>query len=207
MWYLHNHFVWANPLYLLAIKITILSYNCSLNNYIVTDWWFFCITYCLHPHSRWIIVQNTHTLRDCFEQTKVHIQKQKLTDYINSAHLDRYLKLDLLDMLNSSPKHKKLCHGNLTPHNIIIKDDNIYVTDWNHASQGNASADVARTYLWMLINMPDYAENYLERFCNETNTSSKYVHNWIPIVAAARCAKNIPEEVKILNGLISVMEY
>ena len=39
------------------------------------------------------------------------------------------------------------------------------------------------------------------------NTSSKYVHNWIPIVAAARCAKNIPEEVKILNGLISVMEY
>ena len=148
-------------------------------------------------------------------QTNIHskkcpylpIQKQKLTDYINSAHLDRYLKLDLLDMLNSSPKHKKLCHGNLTPHNIIIKDDNIYVTDWNHASQGNASADVARTYLWMLINMPDYAENYLERFCNETNTSSKYVHNWIPIVAAARCAKNIPEEVKILNGLISVMEY
>ena len=127
-------------------------------------------------------------------QTNIHskkcpylpIQKQKLTDYINSAHLDRYLKLDLLDMLNSSPKHKKLCH---------------------HASQGNASADVARTYLWMLINMPDYAENYLERFCNETNTSSKYVHNWIPIVAAARCAKNIPEEVKILNGLISVMEY
>ena len=83
-------------------------------------------------------------------QTNIHskkcpylpIQKQKLTDYINSAHLDRYLKLDLLDMLNSSPKHKKLCHGNLTPHNIIIKDDNIYVTDWNHASQGNASADV-----------------------------------------------------------------
>ena len=148
-------------------------------------------------------------------QTNIHskkcpylpIQKQKLTDYINSAHLDRYLKLDLLDMLNSSPKHKKLCHGNLTPHNIIIKDDNIYVTDWNHASQGNASADVARTYLWMLINMPDYAENYLERFCNETNTSSKYVHNWIPIVAAAICAKNIQEEVKILNGLISVKEY
>ena len=104
-------------------------------------------------------------------------------------------------------KQKKLCHGNLTPHNIIIKDDNIYVTDWNHASQGNASADVARTYLWMLINMPDYAENYLERFCDETNTSSKFVNKWIPIVAAARCAKNIPEEVKILNGLISVMEY
>ena len=48
-------------------------------------------------------------------QTNIHskkwhylpIQKQKLTDYINSAHLDRYLKLDLLDMLNSSPKHKK----------------------------------------------------------------------------------------------------
>lgn len=148
-------------------------------------------------------------------QTDIHnkkcpylpIQKQKFTDYINAANLDKYLKLDLLDMLNSSPKHKKLCHGNLTPHNIIIKGDEVYITDWNHATQGNASADIARSYVWMLINMPEYAENYLEKFCQATNTSSKYVRNWIPIIAAARYSKNIPEESKILTELISVMEY
>ena len=149
-------------------------------------------------------------------QTNIHskkcpylpIQKQKLTDYINSAHLDRYLKLDLLDMLNSSPKHKKLCHGNLTPHNIIIKDDNIYVTDWNHASQGNASADVDwnRTYLWMLINMPDYAETTLnDSVMKQIQVQSMFIID--SNCCRSKMCKNIPEEVKILNGLISVMEY
>lgn len=149
-------------------------------------------------------------------QTSIHtrkcpnipIQKEKFIDYINIADLDKYMKIDLIDMLNSSPKHKKLCHGNLTPHNIIIgPDKEVYITDWNHTTQGNASADVARTYLWLLVNMPQYAEMYLKKFCEKTNTSSKYVHNWIPIVAAARLAKNNPNETKILREQISVIEY
>lgn len=148
-------------------------------------------------------------------QTDIHhnkcphipIQKQKLTDYINISNLDESLKIDLLDMLNSSPKHNKLCHGNLTPHNIIISDDRYYVTDWNHAVQGNASADIARTYIWMKINMPDYSKIYLDKFCNITGTTSRYVQNWIPIVAAARLAKNNPDETEFLNSLISVIDY
>ena len=110
-------------------------------------------------------------------------------------------------MLNTCPRHKKLCHGNFTPHNVFISDGKAYITDWNHASQGNASADVARTYLWMKINMPTLADLYLDKFCKATNTSRHYVENWIPIVAAARIAKNNPEEIKILKEHISVMEY
>ncbi len=138
---------------------------------------------------------------------KLPVQKDKLNGYIRLSNLDKYLKIDLLDMLNSSPKHKKLCHGNFTPHNIIISGTKTYITDWNHASQGNASADVARTYLWLKINMPKYADIYLEKFCQATNTSTRYVKNWIPIVAAARLSKNIPEETAFLNSLISVIEY
>ena len=135
------------------------------------------------------------------------IQKQKLIDHINESHLDKSLKIDLMDMLNSSPKHKKLCHGNFTPHNVVIYNDKVYITDWNHSCQGNASADVARTYLWMQIHMPTYAEIYLEKFCKKTGTTSRYVHNWIPIVAAARISKNIPEEIKILNNNIEIIDY
>lgn len=60
-----------------------------------------------------------------------------------------HIQFDLLEMLDSSPKHKKLCHGNLTPHNIIISGDDYCVLDWNHASQGNASADIAQ-YLYLV---------------------------------------------------------
>lgn len=148
-------------------------------------------------------------------QTSIHkhkckhlpIQKQKLTDYINNSNLEDYEKIDLIDMLNSSPKHQKLCHNNFTPHNAVLVGDKFYITDWNHATLGNASADIARSYVWMMMNMPEYAELYLEKFCEATNTSSKYVHNWIPIVAAARLGKKYPGEEELLNSLISIIEY
>ncbi|MCI9127616.1 MAG: phosphotransferase [Eubacterium sp.] len=138
---------------------------------------------------------------------KLPIQKQKLADYIQAADLDSGLKIDLLDMLNSSPKHNKLVHGNFTPHNIIISRNGDYIVDWNHAAQGSASADIAYTYIWMQMNMPEYAETYLKKFCDATNTSSRYVHNWIPIVAAARLGKKVSGEEELLNSLISVIEY
>lgn len=148
-------------------------------------------------------------------QTSIHkyrcpelpIQKQKFSDYIDQSNLEESMKIDLKDMLNSSPKHRKLCHGNFTPHNVILSEDKAYIVDWNHAVQGNASADVSRTYLWFQGRMPEYAEQYLNIFCEKTNTSSRYVHNWIPIVAAARLAKNIPEEQELLRSVISVIEY
>ena len=148
-------------------------------------------------------------------QTSIHkykcpqlpILKEKLTNYINQTSLDDYLKIDLLDILNGAPKHKKLCHGNFTPHNVIVSDDGICISDWNHANQGNASADVARTYLWLKMYMPSYADSYLTKFCDATNTSSRYVKNWIPIVAAARLAKNNEEETEVLNSCISIMEF
>lgn len=148
-----------------------------------------------------------HTSIHKFRCPKLPFQKQKLTDYIQAADLDNDMKIDLIDMLNSCPKHNKLVHGNFTPHNIIVSQDGDYIIDWNHAGQGSASADVAQTYIWMQMNMPKYAELYLKKFCDATNTSSRYVHNWIPIVAAARLAKKNPGEEELLNSLISVIEY
>lgn len=148
-------------------------------------------------------------------QTNIHLnlctaiprQKAKLLHGIKSTNLDESFKLDLIDMLDSSPKHKKLCHGNFTPHNVIFENNEYYILDWNHASQGNASADVARTYIWFKINMPEYADTYLEAFCNKSNTSMRYVNQWLPIVAAARLAKDNPEEIEALTSMIKLMEY
>ena len=148
-----------------------------------------------------------HTSIHKFKCPKLPIQKDKLTDYIKLSDLDEGMKIDLLDMLNTCPKHKKLVHGNFTPHNILVSDNGDYILDWNHAAQGSASADVARTYIWMKTNMPEYADLYLTKFCDATNTSSKYVHNWIPIVAAARLGKKNPGEEDLLNSLISIIEY
>ena len=105
------------------------------------------------------------------------------------------------------PKHVKLCHGNFMPENIILSDKGTYVVDWVAARQGNASADVGKTYLLLCLKMPDIAEKYLNLFCEKTGTSKRYVQEWLPIVAAARVTENRPEERDLLMKWIDVVAY
>lgn len=134
--------------------------------------------------------------------------KDKLSRQINSLDcLDDIKKYELLTRLDSMPKHIKLCHCNFTPDNIIINEQGTYVVDWVAARQGNASADVGKTYLLLCLHYPEFAEKYLNLFCEKTNTSKKYVQDWLPIVAAAQLTENKPEEKELLMKWIDVVAY
>lgn len=121
--------------------------------------------------------------------------------------IDDTKKYELLTRLESMPKHRKLCHGNFTPMNIIISDDKTYIVDWVAAKQGNASADVARTYLMLSLDFPEAAELYLDTFCQKSGTAKKYVQEWLPIVAAAQLTCGKPEEDALLHKWLDVVQY
>ena len=91
--------------------------------------------------------------------------------------------------------------------NVIINDEGTYVINWGSARQGNASADVARTYLLFCLNNPDLAEAYLDKYCVKSGTSKQYVQAWLPIVAAAQLIKGKPEEKDLLMKWIDVVDY
>lgn len=134
--------------------------------------------------------------------------KEKMTDKINSASIDDTKRYELLSRLESTPKHDKLCHGDFTPQNIIIDDKGqAHIIDWNHATVGNASADVARSYLWLSLYNDKIADLYMNKFCEKTNTDKSYVQKWLPIVAAARLTKNIAEEKELIYKWIDVVEF
>lgn len=134
--------------------------------------------------------------------------KDKLVRQIQSLEtIDDVKRYELLTRLDSMPKHKKLCHGNFTPMNIIISDDKIYIVDWVAARQGNASADVARTYLMLSLDFPEAAELYLDTFCKKSNTAKQYVQAWLPIVAAAQLTAAKPQEIELLSKWIDVVDY
>ena len=105
--------------------------------------------------------------------------------------------------------HDKLCHGDFNPSNIIISDDGkAYIIDWSHATQGNASADAARTYLlfWLAGDIVN-ADKYLNLFCKKSDTARQYVESWMPIVAASQSVKGKPEEREFLLSWVNVVDY
>jgi uncharacterized protein (TIGR02172 family) len=135
--------------------------------------------------------------------------KDKMTRKINESSLDATTRYDLHTRLASMPTHDKVCHGDFNPSNIIIKPDGTpYILDWSHATQGNASADAARTYLlFWLAGDADTASKYLNLFCLKSDTAKQYVQKWIPIVAASQSVKGKPEERDLLLRWVSVVDY
>lgn len=135
--------------------------------------------------------------------------KDKMNRKISSCELDATTRYDLHTRLDSMPKHNKVCHGDLNPSNIIITEDGTpYIIDWAHVTQGNASADAARTYLlfWLSGDI-DGAHKYLDIFCEKSNTAKQYVQKWMPIVAASQSVKGNEKEREFLLSWVDVVDY
>lgn len=135
--------------------------------------------------------------------------KDKMNRKISQTDFDATTRYELHTRLDSMPKHTKLCHGDFNPTNIIITDDGTpYILDWSHATQGNASADAARTYLLFWLNGDiDGAERYLELFCKKSGTAKQYVQKWMPIVAASQSVKGNEKEREFLHSWVNVVDY
>ena len=137
----------------------------------------------------------------------------KLKDLMNrkicQTDLSATVRYDLHTRLESMPKHNKVCHGDFNPSNVIITDDGTpYIIDWSHATQGNASADAARTYLLFWLNGDiDAAKKYLNLFCEKSDTAIQYVQKWMPIVAASQTVKGNAAEREFLHSWIDVVDY
>ena len=110
--------------------------------------------------------------------------KDKMNRKICQTDLSATVRYDLHTRLESMPKH------------------------WSHATQGNASADAARTYLLFWLNGDiDAAKKYLNLFCEKSDTAIQYVQKWMPIVAASQTVKGNAAEREFLHSWIDVVDY
>ena len=135
--------------------------------------------------------------------------KDKMQRKISESKLNATTRYELHTRLESMPKHKKVCHGDLGLGDIIITpDDKYYIIDWAHATQGNASADAARTFLkFSLTYGEERANKYLDLFCKKSDTAKQYVQRWMPIVAASQSVKGHEDEMEFLMRWADVVEY
>ena len=150
-------------------------------------------------------------------QLKMHAQtcpllnklQDKMNRKISETDLSATVRYELHTRLEAMPKHKKLCHGDFRPSNIIITPEGEpYILDWSHVTQGNASADAARTYLLFCLKGQDaLAEKYMRLFCDKSDTARQYVQKWLPIVAASQSVKGNADEREFLHRWADVVDY
>lgn len=150
-------------------------------------------------------------------QLCIHNKKSKLLTVLNDkmnrrideADLSSTTKYDLHTRLAGFEKHDKVLHGDFQFSNVILgKDGKVYVIDWAHATQGNASADAAMSYLLLMLSgKREIAENYLEVFGRKTGTDIHYIKSWIPIVAASQLNKVKGKNRELLKSFVNVVDY
>ena len=124
-------------------------------------------------------------------------------------NLNENVKYELLQRLQGMENHDKLCHGDFNPSNIIIDNNGQYhIIDWAHATQGNASADIAKTYLMFLMRgKKEIAEKYLDLFAKKSEIDKVNVQRWLPIIAAVKMEKAEDEELEFLKRCIDIVDY
>lgn len=132
--------------------------------------------------------------------------KRKISEQKDLSDNIRY---ELLQRLDGVKDHIKLCHGDYNPSNVIVKENGeVYVIDWAHVTQGNASADAAMTFLlFVMEGKEELANKYIELFVEKSGIEKSNIQRWIPIVAAVSKEKRKPEEQEILNKWIDVIDY
>lgn len=144
-------------------------------------------------------------------KTAPHLNKikDKMHAKISASDYEATLRYDLHNRLEGMKKHKKVLHGDYCPANIIVTENgDYYIIDWAHATQGNASADAARTYLiFNLQNRKDVAEKYLDLFCKKADIPKQLVQQWMPIVACSQSTKHIPGEKELLDSWVNVFDF
>ena len=150
-------------------------------------------------------------------QIKVHNQKcplltkhrDKMFRKISMTEFDPATIYELQTHLDGMPRHNKVCHGDFRPSNIILTPaGEYYILDWSHATQGNAAADAARTYLvYMLNGQHENAEYYVNTYCKKSDTPRKYVEKWVRIVAASQTVKGNKDEFEFLSRIVNVIDF
>ena len=117
--------------------------------------------------------------------------------------LDEPRKQTLLSLLAEMPKGDRLCHGNFHPINVLGQTSHPLVIDWPDACRGDPSADVCRSYLLLKLHAAEIAEPYLDAYCRITNVSRATIVGWLPYVAAARLAEDVPNDFERLLEIVN----
>jgi thiamine kinase-like enzyme len=116
--------------------------------------------------------------------------------------LDERRRQGLLSGIADLPDGNRLCHGDFHPMNILGEISHPVIIDWLDARRGDPAADVCRSYLLLMLHAAEIAPAYLDAYCRISGMAGQRVLDWLPYVAAAKLAENVPAE---RGGLLDIV--
>jgi aminoglycoside phosphotransferase (APT) family kinase protein len=123
-------------------------------------------------------------------------------DICRAAALSEGQRGRLLEELAGLPDGDRLCHGDFHPWNVLGLPSRPSVIDWMAASRGTPAADVCRSYVLIRSIAPDLASSYVEAYAQVAGERLEDIFKWLSVVAAARRAEDVPNEVSSLMAML-----
>jgi hypothetical protein len=132
--------------------------------------------------------------------------KARLAANIRRANgLDGTTRSRVLAKLQALPEGERLCHGDFHPFNILGSPNHPTIIDWLDASSGAPAADVCRSYILISHSGPEIASTYVEAYIEVSGETRANIFEWLPVVAAARLAEDVPKEAARLTKMAAAL--
>lgn len=138
---------------------------------------------------------------------------------IADAPLATELRAFALGELDALPDGDRLVHGDFHPANVLVAGDRVSVIDWSAASRGDPVIDATRTKLLLDLGEPlapsawmravirvgrrAFSATYLRRYVRFSEVDASLLRRARPVMAAARLAEGIAEEVDALIAIVA----
>ncbi len=174
-------------------------------------------------HAGWggrVLAQLHKDLHACAAPARLPGVREKIANAV--AEVRRTLEDDgarVLAGLLALPDGSAVCHYDFHPDNVLGEGDHLRVIDWSNACSGPPAADVARTLLLLRSPyLPDdfpaalrpvvgglkhwVAAAYASEYRRLTGIRQAEIDAWLPALAAARLAEEVPGEREWLMGLL-----
>ncbi len=144
--------------------------------------------------------------------------KEFMADKIDHADLPLAQRTLAKDHMIGLSAGEATLHGDYHPGNILVTPDGPKVIDWGEASRGDAAADIARTMVLLtpesaavVVPHPgtiaafisEFADAYMKRCLQVTNTTIEAVVAWRLPVIAARLSEGIAEQTGLLQAEVA----
>ena len=114
----------------------------------------------------------------------------KISCRLAVAKLYGELEADIRARICEMQSQNNVCHGDFVPSNVIVDEDGSpYIIDWAHATQGSRYADIAKTYVSLLMKGEEKtAELYLDKICKNAIIEKQEIKKWVPMIAVFETA-------------------